>query len=143
MKINLNLKLKSELELKETILTPKKRDDREIGILIIEDEKIWRQLYTLNLLKKTKNKRRKYTFYEALNGREGIKLIAQHYSQIKVILLDLVMDKMEGMEVLKLLIDQWGFLNLGIFILTAYGTEETMVASQLRGVRGFYDKNNL
>jgi CheY-like chemotaxis protein len=111
------------------------------GILIVEDEKFWRQLFKLNLFKHPKNKKRKFTFSEASNGREGVKAIAQHFPHIQVVLLDLVMDKMGGMELLRL-INKWG-LPLGIFILTAYGDEKTMAESQLRGVRGFYDKEYL
>jgi CheY-like chemotaxis protein len=111
------------------------------GVLIVEDEKFWRQLYKLNLFKHPKKEKRKFTFSEASNGREGVKILAQHFPDIQVVLLDLVMDKMAGMELLRL-INKWG-LNLGIFILTAYGDEKTMAESQLRGVRGFYDKECL
>ncbi len=117
-------------------------DEQTCGILIVEDETIWRQLYKINFLKNPQNKKRKYVFLEASDGREALRVIAQNFSFIKIVILDLVMDKMGGLELLKFLVDKWGF-NLGIFVITAYGDEQTQLESHLRGVRGFFDKANL
>lgn len=126
----------------ENIVPPKKiAQQDECGILIVEDEKIWRQIYKINLFKN--KSKRKYKFYEASNGREALTLIAQHSSSIKIILLDLVMPTMEGPEFIDFLFTKWGLSHIGIFVLTAYGNEETMQESQLLGVRAFIDKQNI
>lgn len=54
-------------------------------------------------------------------------------------IIDLVMDKMAGMELLKFIVDKWG-LDLGIFVVTAYGSSEDLEEAQVRGVRAFIDK---
>lgn len=124
------------------IVPPKKiPQEDECGILVVEDEKIWRQIYKINLFKHNKN--RNYKFYEASNGREALVLLAQYSSSIKIVLLDLVMPRMEGQEFIEFLVTKWGLSHLGIFILTAYGDEEKMEQSQLRGVRAFIDKQNI
>ena len=126
----------------ENIIPPTKiPQPDECGILIVEDEKIWRQIYKINFFKN--NSKRKYKFYEASNGREALTLLAQHSSSIRIILLDLVMPTMEGQEFIEFLVTKWGLSHLGIFVLTAYGDEETMQQSQLRGVRAFIDKQNI
>ena len=112
--------LQSDPLIRSSNITEHRNND--VGILIIEDEKFWRQLFKLNLFKHPSNKKRNFLFYESSDGREGIKQIAQHYPHIQVLLLDLVMDRMNGMELLRL-INKWG-LSLGIFILTAYGDEK-------------------
>ena len=144
MKIYLNFDATGKTLDQQPIIRPSAQSNScgdTCGILIVEDEKFWRQLFKLNLFKHSQNQKRKFAFYEASDGREGVKAIAQHFPYIQVVLLDLVMDKMGGMELLQL-INKWG-LNLGVFILTAYGDEKTMAEAQLRGVRGFYDKEYL
>ncbi len=127
----------------KNIVPPKKmpRQEDECGVLIVEDEQLWRQIYKINFFKR--KKQRNYQFYEASNGREALVLLAQHSSSIKVVLLDLVMPKMEGQEFLEFLVTKWGLNHLGIFVLTAYGDEETMEQSQLQGVRAFIDKQTI
>lgn len=136
MRLNLSFDASSE----DLLLNPESSEG-ECGILLIEDEPIWRQIYKINLFKDSD---RQYKFYEADNGRKALSLLAQYSSQIKIIILDLVMPQMEGREFLEYVADKWGIEgNLGIFVLTAYGDEETMQQSQLRGVRAFIDKQNI
>ena len=116
----------------------KKFKQNSYGILLVEDEELWRKLYQINLFQQTAQKR-KFHFYEANNGREALKVLAQYYDQIDVVIIDLVMDKMKGMELLKFIVDKWG-LDLGIFMVTAHGSAEDMEEAHLRGVRGFLDK---
>lgn len=111
------------------------------GILIVDDENLWKQLYRNNLFLQYQNK--KYHFHEASDGKEALKIIAQYYDEIDVIIIDLVMDKMGGMELVKFLVDKWGLDDLGIFLVTAYGSSKDMEEAQLRGVRGFIDKFQL
>ncbi len=139
--MSLKLKLSEPQDAKKSRSSAKK-NSLPCGILLVDDDRLWRQLCKINLLKKTKNPQREYIFYEAENGREAVKIMAQNYPVIKVALIDLVMDKMEGMELLKLFVDKWG-LDLGIFIVTAYGNEEDLEAAQLRGIRGFLDKGKV
>ncbi len=126
----------------ENIVPQKKISQAEhCGILIVEDDKIWRQLYKINLFKS--NKKRSYKFYEASNGREALILLAQHSSSIKLVILDLVMPTMDGQKFIDFVVRKWGLNHFGIFIITAHGDEKIRQQTQLYGVRAFIDKQSI
>jgi CheY-like chemotaxis protein len=139
---------------KKTRKTYKKRSNKKTvksgktyGILIIEDEKSWKNVYKINLFKNIQQKR-KIKFYEASNAKEALKILVQYYDRIQVVILDLVIggsvdEKSGGMILLETIMDRLGLKNLGIFIITAYGTKENEEQCYLRGVRGFLDKSQL
>ena len=118
-------------------------EGKTYGILVVDDEKSWQNVYKINLFKQINQDEKRFVFYEASNGKEAIKVLAQYYDRIQVMIVDLKMDKMSGMELLKCLVDQLGLSDLGIFIVTAYGTKEDLEEAQIRGVRGFIDKSQL
>lgn len=117
------------------------------GILIVEDEKSWKNIYRINLFKHIEEQK-KIKFYEATNAKEAIKILVQYYDQIQVMILDLVIgenidDQTGGMLLLETIVDRFGLKDLGIFIITAYATTEIKAQCHLRGVRGFLDKSEL
>ena len=133
-----SMESKSNKKISKTQSKKKKVKKNSYGILIVEDETLWKQLYQINLFQQTDQKRN-FHFYEANNGREALKILAQYYDQIDVVIVDLVMEKMAGMELLKFIVDKWG-LDLGIFMVTAHGSTKDMEEAQIRGVRAFIDK---
>lgn len=128
---------------RKTSLRKKKIKTDDYGILIVEDESLWSQLYQNNLFQSEENQGKTYHYYEAHDGKEALRIIAQHYDKIDVIIIDLAMDKMEGMELLKFIVDKWGLVDLGIFMITAYGSSQDLEEAQLRGIKGFIDKFQL
>jgi CheY-like chemotaxis protein len=132
--------------------TYRKRDktkpkERTYGILIVEDEKSWTNVYKINLIRKLE-KKRKFRIYEAKNSKEAIKILIQYNDRIDIVILDLVIgeqtaDKPEGMLLLETIVDRLGLTDIGIFVITAYGTQAIEEQCHIRGVRYFLDKSQL
>ena len=115
----------------------------EYGVLVVDDEPLWLNIYERNLFNHIDPKKYKFKFYRALNGIKGVQVLAEFYSTIKIIILDLRMPKKGGLDFLKIIYDLLGFDELGIFVITAYATENEMQEVLLRGVKGFIDKSQL
>ena len=91
-------------------------DDRQIGVLIIEDEKSYAKPLTKTLEKNN------FAVRFENNGRDG--LVAALSDHPDIILLDLMMPDMDGMQVLRTLRkDDWG-KNVLIIIMTNIELEE-------------------
>ena len=132
---------------KKRTYKPRFKSALTYGILIVEDEKSWKNIYKINLFKHIEKKRR-IKFYEASNAKEALKILVQYYDRIQVVILDLVIgetidEKTGGMHLLETIVDRFGLKDLGIFIITAYGTQEDQEQCHLRGVRCFLDKSQL
>ena len=102
-------------------------EEKTYGILIVEDEKSWANVYKINLFRQLEEKR-KFQFYEATNIKEAIKILIQYNDRIQIVLLDLVIgedveEKPGGMLLLETIHDRLGLKDLGIFVITAYGTQ--------------------
>ena len=125
-----------------------KTGDKTYGILIVEDEKTWRNIYKINFLRELKQTR-KWELYEATNYKDAFRQIVQYGDRIDVVLLDLVLgehqqdEKPEGLMLLETIVDNFGLDHIGIFILTAYSTKDIQDQCQLRGIRYFLDKSEL
>ena len=122
-------------------------EEKTYGILIVEDEKSWSNVYKINLVRKLE-KKRKFHIYEAKNTKEAIKILIQYNDRIDIVLLDLVIgeqtgDKPEGMLLLETIVDRLGLTDLGIFVITAYATKSLEEQCHIRGVRYFLDKSQL
>ena len=115
----------------------------EYGVLLVDDEPLWLNIYERNLFKHIDPRKYKFNFYRAENGIKAVQVLAEFYSTIKIIILDLKMPKKGGLDFLKIIYDNLGFDQLGIFVITAYGDEKKMQEALLRGVRGFIDKSQL
>ncbi|MFA6294903.1 MAG: response regulator [Candidatus Paceibacterota bacterium] len=100
-------------------------------VLIIEDEKSLREALVDVL--RLKN----FLPFSAKNGLEGVKLAIEEHP--KLILLDLIMPKMDGMTTLKKIRENaWG-KNVPIIILTNLNvTHEQYVADAIKNKSTFY-----
>jgi len=93
-------------------------------ILIIEDEDILAEMYESRL------KKEKFKVKRAKNSEIGFKIIKEDRPDL--ILLDLLLPKIDGMETLKILKNKEKTKDIPIFILTNYDTpEERKQASSL------------
>ena len=122
-------------------------EEKTYGILIVEDEKSWANVYKINLFRQLEEKR-KFQFYQATNIKDAVKILVQYNDRIQIVLLDLVIgeeveEKPGGMVLLETIYDRLGLKDLGIFVITAYGTEEIEEQCHLRGVLFFLDKSQL
>lgn len=93
-----------------------------IKVLIIDDEKDFCFMVKLNL-----EELGGYKVITAYSGTEGIKKV--HWYRPDVILLDITMPNMDGIEVLKSLRANIQFINTPIIMLTARNTDEYKIKS--------------
>lgn len=85
-------------------------------ILIIEDDRFLRELLVQKLLKEG------YELQEAADGEEGLNMAGQERPSL--ILLDLILPRMDGFEVLRQLKEQEGTKNIPVIILSNLGQQE-------------------
>ena len=104
----------------------------EVKILVIDDEEIMRDGCSRILSKEG------WSIMTAENGALGVDRIKEHPEQIGVVLLDLMMPGMSGMDVL----DQVRTLapNLLIIVITGYATVESAVEAMKKGAYDFIAK---
>lgn len=79
-------------------------------VVLVEDERFLNDAYKLIL------ESEKHTVYCAYNGQEGIDLIKKHTPDL--VLLDLIMPEMTGIEVLEKLKPKKSFPNMKIVVFT-------------------------
>ena len=104
----------------------------EPKILIVDDEKSFRELLRAIL------KKRGYEAQCAKNGLEAVKMMNLDYYDI--ILTDLMMDEMNGMELIKYIKNN--NLNTKAIIITAYGSIENAVEAIKEGAFSYFIKSN-
>lgn len=85
-------------------------------ILIIEDEK------TLSDMYRTELERRGFQVITTLDGEEGIEVANKEKPDL--IILDLLLPRIQGMDVLKILKEKKETKEIPVFILTNYDTPE-------------------
>ena len=101
-------------------------------ILVVDDDETMRMLITETLALKD------YEILEATNGKSGFELIKEEKPAI--VLLDLMMPKLDGYEVIKKLNEEDLMTNIKIVILTAKGKEEEKKLALERGADYFLSK---
>ncbi len=101
-------------------------------ILVIDDEQIMRDGCSRILSKDN------WSVLTAENGKKGLEEIQSHPEGIDVVLLDLMMPGMSGMEVL----DQIRAIdpNLPVIVITGYATVESAVEAMKKGAYDFIPK---
>jgi len=104
----------------------------QINILVIDDEQIMREGCSRILSKDG------WAVITAENGKQGLDEIQNHLGKMDVILLDLMMPGMSGMEVL----DQVRTIdpNLLVIVITGYATVESAVEAMKKGAYDFIPK---
>jgi len=103
-------------------------------VLIVEDEAIFRVVFTGVL------KGNGYTVHEAINGEEGLELAKS--VKPEVILLDLVLPKLNGFEVLKVLKQNKDTSNIPVIVLSVLGEEDKMQMAFSLGANDYMIKGD-
>lgn len=102
-------------------------------ILLIEDDKLIREIYTFTLQKA------KYNILSAADGDEGITLV-QNNPDAKLILLDVIMPKMNGVEVLRHLKSDQSTKDIPVLLLSNLTDEKTVDEALEFGAYGYLVK---
>ncbi len=109
-------------------------------ILLIEDD----QLDVISVQRSLKKFELDYELYTAFNGIDGLGLLRKKLSAgemlPEVILLDLNMPKMNGLEFLKILRTDEDLKHLKVFVMTTSGEEADRRAADKLGVSGYLIK---
>lgn len=101
-------------------------------ILVAEDEGAIRELITLNL------KHQGYSVFEAENGLEALKIFESKKELIDVVLLDVMMPKLDGIEVCKRIREISP--SVGVIFLTAKTQEQDKVYGLYSGADDYITK---
>ncbi len=108
-----------------------KKDQKTI--LIVEDEVVQRKSLV------TKFELEGFKVFQASNGEEGLKVALKNHPDI--ILLDLLMPKMDGREMLiELYRDKWG-MGVPVFILSNLSDSKTIIENIKNGVSDYLVKS--
>jgi len=103
-------------------------------ILIAEDNPI-----NMKLLKDILEYQ-KYKIIEAYDGKSAIDLIRQNKSNIDLILMDLQLPEINGLEVIKLVKSDDSTKNLPVFVISAHAMEIDMKRAMKAGCNNYITK---
>jgi DNA-binding response OmpR family regulator len=104
-------------------------------VLLVEDDKFLRRACEASL------RQRGFEVATALDGEEGLRLARQ--TQPDVVLLDLLMPKMSGIEVLRALKADEATAKIPVVILSNSSRDEDKREAVALGALGYYVKANL
>lgn len=85
-------------------------------ILVVDDSKLMHKVYEVML--------RQYPLVYALDGRHALEMLAEH-DDIDLVLLDINMPNMNGLELLAELRTRAQWSNLPVIVITTEGKEES------------------
>lgn len=106
-------------------------DNKMPVLLIVEDNKELR-VHLTNDLKDI------YTIKEAANGEEGLKMVKKYYPDL--VISDVMMPKMDGFEMCKLIKTEFETCHIPVILLTARTLEEDRVEGYENGADGYLSK---
>ncbi len=106
-------------------------------LLLVEDEEGLRKVYTDYL---TENG---FDVIEAKDGEEAVEKAIKYADDIDIVLLDLMLPKLDGLGVLKMLRNNNKTRNLLIYITTVLASDETIKETKVLGADGYMIKDNL
>lgn len=86
-------------------------------VLVVDDEEVNRII-----IKKILGDR--YNVYEAANGREAMDILKSHFKEIKLVITDICMPEMDGLEMLERMGGVTFLKNMPVLVVTAYGEKE-------------------
>ncbi|MEK7570016.1 MAG: response regulator [Patescibacteria group bacterium] len=108
--------------------------DKKITVALIEDDPLIAEMYT------TKFTKEGYDLQHAADGAAGIALVKKMSPDI--ILLDIIMPKMDGFQVLEQLRADAAFKQTPIVMLTNLGQEEDVQKGRALGATDYFIKTN-
>lgn len=114
-------------------------------ILVVDDEADVQPLFLQRFRKEIKSGEIEFSF--ALSGEEALNYLHQHFSEIVLILSDINMPGMSGLELLKEIRHEHLSTPPFVMMITAYGDEENYNQAMQNGANDFLTKpvdfNNL
>ncbi len=99
-------------------------------ILIVDDSEMNREILTDMLADE-------YEIFEAANGNEAITLLNEHSTEISLVLLDMVMPVMNGLEVLDIMNKNGWLSDLPVIMISSEDSAEAIHKAYELGVTEF------
>jgi len=110
--------------------------DKKI-ILLIEDD----QLDVISVERSLNKLDQNYELFTAYNGIEALEVLKENQDNLPdIILLDLNMPKMNGIEFLKVIKADDRYKNINVFIMTTSGEEADRRTAEELGIQGYLIK---
>ncbi|WP_035644338.1 response regulator [Flavobacterium sp. ASV13] len=111
---------------------------RKPNILLIEDD----ELDTISVERSLKKLEIKYILHTAYNGLEALQMLKNTENPLvpDVILLDINMPKMNGIEFLKILRTDENLKDLKVFIMTTSSESSDRITAEKLGISGYIIK---
>lgn len=81
-----------------------------------------------------------YNFLSAKDGQEGLSVLAKHYEEIQLILLDWNMPVLNGYETLKLIKAESRFAHIPVMMVTTESEKENIVKAIQAGAKHYVTK---
>jgi two-component system cell cycle response regulator DivK len=106
---------------------------KEKIILIVDDDS--RNIFALSALLINKG----YTCVSALNGMQCMEVLEKRHN-VEVIMMDIMMPFMNGIETIKLIRSKKEYAKIRIFVLTADDSFQTRQNSMAAGADAFFNK---
>lgn len=107
-------------------------------ILVVDDEADVQPLFTQRFRKEIKNGEIDFSF--ALSGEEALSYMHEHKSEIVLILSDINMPGMSGLDLLKHIREEHEAAPPFIMMITAYGDDENYNEAMKNGANDFLTK---
>ena len=103
-------------------------------ILVVEDDPVQRRLL------KNAVERAGHIPHMAENGRVGLEVLKRNSGQINVIVLDLMMPEMNGLEFLQRVQKEPAYQAIPVIIISTEGKEEDTIRGLKMGAKGYVKK---
>ncbi|WP_299286474.1 response regulator [uncultured Mucilaginibacter sp.] len=107
-------------------------------VLVVDDEADVQPLFTQRFRKEIKNGEIEFSF--ALSGEEALNYLHQHDSEIVLILSDINMPGMSGLDLLKQIRQEHEAAPPYVMMITAYADEENHNQAMQNGANDFLTK---
>lgn len=107
-------------------------------ILVVDDEPDVQPLFLQRFRKEIRSGEADFAF--ALSGEEAIRYMELHYSEVILILSDINMPGMTGLELLKTIRERYDKPPQVVMMITAYGDKENYDQSIALGANDFLTK---
>lgn len=120
--------------------TPSKPRYKEVSLLIVDDDDI----DAISLERALRKLRLLNTLFRARDGREALELLRSGQVPAPyIILLDLNMPRMNGLEFLEVLRTDPALTHAVVFVLTTSKSDEDLVAAYRKHVAGYVFKQHM
>lgn len=109
-------------------------ENKKIIVLVVDDDADLLELSSVSLTAKG------FEVLQAKNGKEALEWLSRKGSEIRLIILDIVMPEMDGFEFLEVVKKKDEYKNIPVVIASNLDSEADRQAAFALGAKDFYEK---